>query len=218
MTHYTRHRFHGHIAGAGTAEGTRLVLGCWTETPHGAFADVMVERPDGHRLLLAPDDWVAEFVTSTYTFDDVLKVPVVVDASGFGAGSTWTVCADPLQWEFRVAHRNVWGQILRGIPHSVASTHTFARLTDLVAPRIMPGVRTLGTAGGDRTEWYAAHDLHSLADSRASWDGVSLGNMMEVWPSPSFGFSSTPRVPSLTAVTTTVQIEASDQSADHGGS
>src|SRR4051794_37547125 len=46
--------FDGWIAGVGTREGTRAVLGRWSSSPWGAFADVMVERPDGHRILLAP--------------------------------------------------------------------------------------------------------------------------------------------------------------------
>src|SRR5690606_39583710 len=40
-------RFRGRIAGWGTASGTRVVVGRWDASPFGAFADVMVERPDG---------------------------------------------------------------------------------------------------------------------------------------------------------------------------
>ncbi|MGW5372453.1 hypothetical protein ACWES4_30080, partial [Streptomyces sp. NPDC004011] len=47
-------RFDGWIAGAGTSSGTRLVLGHWLRSPFGPFSDVMLERADGHRLLLAP--------------------------------------------------------------------------------------------------------------------------------------------------------------------
>lgn len=45
--------FRGHIAGVGTSEGTRLVLGRWRQSPLGALADVMVERPDLGGLLRA---------------------------------------------------------------------------------------------------------------------------------------------------------------------
>ena len=50
--------------------GVRLVVGVWDDSPLGAFADVMVERADGHRLLLAPSHEVADFVTGTYTYRD----------------------------------------------------------------------------------------------------------------------------------------------------
>lgn len=73
--------FSGRIAGWGTTSGTRLVVGRWATSPFGAFADVMVERPDGERLLLAPTAEVAELVASTYAFDRVEVVPVrVTDA------------------------------------------------------------------------------------------------------------------------------------------
>ncbi len=57
----TRIRFEGYIAGLGSTSGTRLVVGCWERSPLGAFADLMIERPDGHRLLIAPS---ARFATS----------------------------------------------------------------------------------------------------------------------------------------------------------
>src|SRR5690625_5561989 len=67
-------RFRGRIAGWGTASGTRFVVGNWHTTPLGPFAGVMVQRPGGERLLLAPSAQVAEFVTATYEFDDVEQV------------------------------------------------------------------------------------------------------------------------------------------------
>ena len=44
-------RFDGWILGLGTTSGTRLVVGHWPRSPLGAVSDVMVERPDGHRVL-----------------------------------------------------------------------------------------------------------------------------------------------------------------------
>ena len=71
-------RFHGRIAGWGTASGTRVVVGRWDASPFGAFADVMVERPDGERVLLAPSRDVADLVAATYRFDRVEHVRVAV--------------------------------------------------------------------------------------------------------------------------------------------
>lgn len=56
----------------------------------------MVQRPDGTRILLAPTPWVARFVSNTYTFDDVVEVPVAVSAAGSGNGAAWKVAAGPL--------------------------------------------------------------------------------------------------------------------------
>lgn len=202
----TRLRFTGHIAGAGTAEGTRLVLGCWTDTPYGPFADVMAERADGQRVLLAPDSRVADFVGQTYTFDDVLEVPVRVARAGTDSGSRWRVAAGPLAWTFTVGGRDPLGWPLRAVPARLGRTLSAARVTDVVAPRILPGVRTLGTAGNGRTEWYAATDLHRITSAAASWGERDLGPLRDVVPPPRFGFGSTPRRPCVTALTSTVRL------------
>lgn len=55
----------------------RVVVGWWLESPWGEFADAMVERADGHRVLLAPSDDVAGLVSTTYTFDEVRVEPIV---------------------------------------------------------------------------------------------------------------------------------------------
>ena len=69
-------RFVGRIAGVGTASGTRIVIGMWEDSPLGRFADVMLEDRAGHRLLLAPSAQVADYVSATYSFDEVQVVPV----------------------------------------------------------------------------------------------------------------------------------------------
>ena len=83
MTHL---RFDGHIAGVGTTSGLRAVVGRCASSPMGAFADVMVETAEGHRVLLAPSQEVADFVATTYHFDEVRIEPVAVtDVPGAGA-------------------------------------------------------------------------------------------------------------------------------------
>ena len=52
--------FDGEIFGFGTGSGHRFVVGRWTRSPFGPFADVMHEDPDGRRTLLAPTEQVAE--------------------------------------------------------------------------------------------------------------------------------------------------------------
>ena len=84
-------RFHGRIAGFGTTSGTRVVVGLWNRSPLGRFVDVMVEAADGHRTLLAPSQAVADYVSSTYTFDEVRVQPV----SWRGVDRTLRVSAGP---------------------------------------------------------------------------------------------------------------------------
>lgn len=64
-TRRPRVRFDGWIAGMGTYSGTRIVLGHWLGSPFGAFSDVMLERDDGDKLLLAPTRETADSAAPT---------------------------------------------------------------------------------------------------------------------------------------------------------
>ena len=195
-------RFDGWILGTGTTSGTRVVLGHWPRSPLGSFSDVMVQRPDGHRVLLAPSAEVAEFVGSTYSFDEVRLVDVVVDRSTPG---TWTLTAGPLRLQAAVGRRPVLGRLLRAVPAPLARRPAWVGLLDAPA-RLLTGLRTRGSAGNGRTEWYGVQDLHALAAVTATWDGEPLGGVAPVQPPVTFGFGSVPPDPSVVRVTTTVQV------------
>lgn len=77
-----RLRFDGAITGAGTASGTRLVVGTWAHSPFGPIVDVMIEDADGTRALLAPTVEVAEFVAATYHFDAVRIESTALEVDG----------------------------------------------------------------------------------------------------------------------------------------
>ncbi|MGW4562963.1 hypothetical protein ACWEN3_11315 [Streptomyces sp. NPDC004561] len=196
----SRLRFDGWIAGVGTTSGTRLVLGHWPRSPFGPFSDVMLERADGHRLLLAPTRRVADFVAGTYAFDEVRVVPLRVRI----VGDQWSVVADPvLDLRFTVGRRSLAGFLLRAVPRALATSAFWTAVTDRPA-RLLLGVRTRGTAGGGRYEWYGARDLRLITAATAVHEGRDLGSLTTVEPPVRFGFGSTPRTPSLVRVTTTV--------------
>jgi hypothetical protein len=198
-----RRRFEGHIVGVGTTSGVRLVLGHWNRSPLGSFSDVMVERTDGHRLLLAPSDEVAEFVASTYTFDEVRIEPVEVTR----AGDRWTVTSPSLRLEVEAGGRTLLGRLLRLVPHRVATSPVWSTLTDPVARVVLRGVRTKGSAGQGRREYYGATDAHAVVAAGGRLEDQELGELAPVEPPCRFGFSSTPRRPQVTAVTTTVVLD-----------
>jgi hypothetical protein len=198
----TRLTFDGWILGLGTVSGTRVVVGHWPRSPLGPMSDVMVQRPDGQRVLLAPSAEVAEFVGSTYTFDEVRLVPVTVDRPD---GTTWTVAAGPLRMRVTSGPRPVLGRLLHAVPARLARTPAWVGLLDLPA-RVTTGLRTRGSAGNGRTEWYGVQDLHSLVEVDARWDGEPLGALAPVRPPVTFGFGSVPPRPSVVRVTTTVQL------------
>ncbi|MFE5402527.1 hypothetical protein ACFQ9Z_14210 [Streptomyces sp. NPDC056580] len=194
-------RFDGWIAGAGTSSGTRLVLGHWLRSPFGPFSDVMLERADGHRLLLAPTPETARFIGGTYTFDEVRVVSVRVRADD----RCWTVDAEPLlRMSLTVGRRGATGLLLRAVPGALAASPAWTAVTDPLA-RLLLGVRTRGSAGGGRREWYGARDQRALTAATATFEGRDLGALAPVAPPVRFGFGSTPRRPSLVRVTTTVR-------------
>ncbi|BBH69196.1 hypothetical protein ACTI_58810 [Actinoplanes sp. OR16] len=194
-------RFDGWIAGVGTASGTRLVLGHWPVSPYGPVSDVMIEHPDGHRVLLAPTAELGRFIADTYSFDDVSTVPVAVRRSG----TQWAVDAGPLTLRFTTGGRGALGSVLRVVPPVLARWRPWVRLIDTPA-RLLRGVRTYGSAGNGRREWYAAQDLHRITSATAVLDGRDLGRLTGVDPPVRFGFGSTPPFPALVRVTTTVSL------------
>ncbi|MCW2850309.1 MAG: hypothetical protein JWR90_4283 [Marmoricola sp.] len=197
-----RHRFTGAIAGVGSTSGVRIVVGRWSDSPLGAFADVMLAEPDGTRVLLAPDDDVADFVSTTYGFDRVEIAGVRAEVTG----REWHVSAPGLELTFTTGSRSSLGWLLRLVPPRVATAPVWARLTDPVARLVLRGVRTRGTAGNGRREYYGATDLHRVTGLAGSWQGTDLGALGDVSPEPGFGFGSTPERPSVTSIVTTVVV------------
>ncbi|MFI9150230.1 hypothetical protein [Streptomyces sp. NPDC053367] len=198
----SRLRFDGCIAGLGCASGTRIVLGHWQRSPFGPFSDVMIERADGQRLLLAPTRRTADFVSGTYTFDAVQVVPVRVRVEA----GTWTVAAGPLALRFTVGRRGALGLLLRAVPGAVASRPAWSALTYWPARLLPGGVRTRGSAGAGRREWYGVRDLRPITSGSATLNGHDLGGRAPVEPPVRFGFGSVPRAPAVVRVTTTVEL------------
>ncbi|MEU8466412.1 hypothetical protein AB0F30_00480 [Streptomyces sp. NPDC029006] len=197
-------RFDGWIAGLGTASGTRAVLGHWPRSPFGPFSDVMVEREDGHRLLLAPSRRIADFIATTYRFDEVRVTPVSVRVEA----ARWTVAAGPLALCFTTGRRGPAGLLLRAVPARLAARPAWTLVTYL--PARLLGVRTRGSAGGGRREWYGALDLRPVVSATVVLAGRDLGPLAPVVPPVRFGFGSAPSRPGLVRVTTTVATR------DHG--
>jgi hypothetical protein len=172
----------------------------WDESPMGAFADAMIEAPDGHRTLVAPRRDVADFVTATYSFDEVVVDPVVVETAG-----RWRLTSGDLAVTFSPGRRLWVSPLLSAVPAALRRSATWARLCNPIAARLMPGVQTFGSAGSGRTEWYAARDVRSIESAAVHWRGRDLGALAPVTPPVRFGFASAPARPSLTALTSYVR-------------
>jgi hypothetical protein len=109
-----------------------------------------------------------------------------------------------LELDLVVGPRTGLGRLLRLVPGPVAASPAFATMADPVARLVLDGVRTRGTARTGRREYYGATDVHAVTAMTGALHGVPLGALAPVDPPCRFGFSSTPRRPSVTDVVTTI--------------
>jgi hypothetical protein len=192
--------FAGEICGAGSTLGVRVVIGRWPVSPFGPVADAMVEDAAGHRVLIANDEALAAYVGSIYSFDEVIVGPVACERTP----GRLRFLGGPLRIDVVLGGRDVLGWALRTVPHRVATNDTWVSFTDVIARGLLRGVRTRGTTPGG-TELYAATDRHRVHAISGTWNDIDVGDLRDVDPPVRFGFSSTPRRPSIVEITTTVQ-------------
>jgi len=65
--------FEGRITSCGFSSGDRIVVGTWRNTPFGSFSDIMWAKPDGSKVLIAPNEKIANYISSLYDFD-IIKI------------------------------------------------------------------------------------------------------------------------------------------------
>jgi hypothetical protein len=94
--------------------------------------------------------------------------------------------------------------MLHAVPIRVATAPAWCAAIDPLARLAVRGVRTRGSAGNGRREWYGATDQHDVTAVACTLGARPLGALADVWPPVRFGFSSTPRRPAIVSVTTTI--------------
>ena len=198
----TRLVFSGHIAGFGTAAGIRMVVGVWQSSPFGAFTDVMVQTADDQRLLLAPTAEVAEFVSATYSFDDIRVGTVTADLSA----DQLTVSTADLEVTAVLGGPAPFDRLLRLVPAPLAGAPWWLRVINPIAGLLVPGVHTAGSAGNGRREYYGVRRTRRISALSGTFDGMALGGLADLHPPVAFGFSSAPTDPQLVSVTTTIDM------------
>jgi hypothetical protein len=195
-----RRVFSGHIAGFGTTAGHRMVVGSWHTSPFGAFTDVMLQRANDERVLLAPSAQIADYVAGTYSFDQVLVGPVTAELTD----QHLTVRAPGLDVRVGIGGPAPVDRLLRLVPTRLAVAPWWLRLIDPVALRLVPGVHTAGSAGNNRREYYGLRRSRRITALAGLLDGADLGGVAPLVPPVQFGFASAPATPQIVAVTTTI--------------
>lgn len=162
----------------------------------------MVETAAGHRILVAPTQELADFIATTYTFDEVRVEPVeLVDGD-----HSWQFRSSSLLLDLALGGRTGLGRLVRLVPKRVATAPAWCTITDPIARLALRGVRTRGSAGNGRKEWYGATGVRAITEIDGTLDGTSLGSLARVDPPCRFGFSSSPRRPVVTDVVTTIEL------------
>ena len=195
-------RFSGMIGGFGTERGQRVVVGAWRSSPFGSFTDVMIEDEGGHRTLIAPSQAIADFIASTYSFDEVIVEPVALERS-----HAWlSVSSASIRIRARIGGTTALGRLLRLVPRRLAVDPAWPTLLDPIARTLSPGSRTAGSAGSGRREYYGVLSARGIHEISGDFRGDEFGRMSRLHPPVHFGFGSPPARPSLVAVTTTIRM------------
>lgn len=158
---------------------------------------------------------VAEEVAATYVFDDVVVMPVRVTCDA--GARRWCVRAGPLAADVTLGGRTAVGHLLALLPRAVARSRAFATVADPVAGLLVPGVRTVGSAGGGRREWYGATGQYGVVHVDGTWNGEPVGELLPTVPPVRFGFSSVPSRPTVTALRTTIARSVPGSAGDGTG-
>lgn len=180
-------RMSGTISSSGFVSGDRFVVGQWERSPIGPTVDVMWARPDGTRTLLAPNELTARFVTSVYSFDEVR----VVEFDVMTEADHLRLRAGPVRLDLRAG-----ATVIRLPPRPL----WFTRWIERPIAQLMLGVRTWGTSPTGVQEWYQAVSCRFLRSATGSIEGEDLGAMAPLHPVCGFGFSESPRRPSMVRV------------------
>lgn len=181
----------GHISSAQFG-GHRFVVGHWPISPIGPMGDVMWRRLDGTRVLLAPSDEAADYISGIYDFDEVDVAPLRVDSDG----RVTTVASARLSITLA-------GGRLRPVP--VPRPRWFTKLVEAPIAQALMGVHAVGTSPTGVREWYQTRGWRWVRTGSATLDGVDLGPPQHFTGAVGVGFSEPPPRPSV--VTVRVSIE-----------
>ena len=192
-------RLEGTIAGCGFASGDRFVAGIWERGPLGAMNDLMWARPNGERILLAPNREVARFVGGVYDFDETQVVPfelLRLDAQNLH------IAAGPVELELHVRRPL---RLFRLRPKALRRSRAWVRVEDaLMRPLVgrfvlrgAEGVHGYGVNPSGVREWYAIDSYAAVTSARGRVDGRDLGGMAPLDPPVRFGFSEFPSRPAV---------------------
>ena len=146
--------FRGRITSSGFESGDSLVIGDWTESPLGAFTNIMWSKPDGSRVLLSPSPEHADFVSSLYYFDEVVVTEIIVNRNR----KTVSIKTDCLQVSMS------WGV---SFPLPIPRPLWFISSIENLFGKTIFGSSTYGIARDGSREWYSIRGISRVFHAEA---------------------------------------------------
>ena len=174
--------FKGRVISSGFQTGDMVVIGDWSDSPQGAFTNLMWAKPDGTRVLIAPSEELGDFVSSLYSFDEVIVSSMEIERTEKSIEVECDLGRVCMKWGLNV-------------PLPFSRPRWFIANIEAPFARLFFGTKTHGTTRNGRKEWYHVRGLSRMKSVELELDGRSTKQMTGMAPSACFGFSNPPRMP-----------------------
>jgi hypothetical protein len=180
--------FEGRITSCGFDSGDRIVIGLWEKSPFGSFADIMWARPDGTKILIAPNEKIGEYIDSLYEFDEIRIEEIKIQRNRKEIIFNCTDIQCQFNWgneiSFLVKRRPLW----------------FVSTIEYFFGWLIFRTKTHGKTKNGRKEWYVVDKISRLKKAKAKISGKDLGRYTKFSPKANFGFSDPPKMPASVIV------------------
>ncbi|MBM47436.1 MAG: hypothetical protein QGF28_03340 [Candidatus Thalassarchaeaceae archaeon] len=178
----TKEVFEGRVISSGFSTGDMMVIGDWDKSPFGPFTDLMWAKPDGTKVLIAPAQEIADYVSSMYSFEEVVVAPLEISRGKRSIEVNCNLGRTAMSWGWSLPlpfRRPLWF------------------IANIEAPfaRILFGTKTHGATRNGRKEWYHVRGLSRLISAEIEIEGRASDQMTGSTPGACFGFSNPPRMP-----------------------
>ena len=185
-------KFEGRISSSSFSSGDRIVVGDWISSPLGSFINIMWARPDGKRILISPSKNCADYVSTIYSFEEVIILPIDINRKD----KKIEINALDLSIIFE------WG-ISAHIPFK--RPKWFISTIEYLVGNIIFGTKTHGKTKDGRKEWYMIREISMISKAYGRFKGESFGRMENNTEASRFGFSEPPKRPMSVLVNSLIE-------------
>ena len=155
--------FKGRVISSGFQTGDMLVIGDWNDSPHGSFTNLMWAKPDGTRVLIAPSKELGDFVSSLYSFEEVIVSAMEIERTKNSIEVNCDLGRVFMQWGMN-------------LPLLFSRPRWFIANIEAPFARLFFGTKTHGTTRNGRKEWYHVRGISRMKSVELfSSEAIRLG-------------------------------------------